>query len=74
MQSVRLHIAGNGTVWIMSRCKVCGSVQKHLAADALVAAIPCGTCGHRMDMKGATIEAVETANEAHTPPSPAAAD
>jgi hypothetical protein len=63
MQSVRLHIASNGVIWAMSRCKVCGEVTKHLAADAMIGLIPCPRCGHQMDMKGATIEAVEAARD-----------
>jgi hypothetical protein len=72
MQSVRLHVAGNGTIWVISKCKVCGEVDKHLAADAIVAAIPCGKCGHRMDMKGAAIEAIDTAHESRNSASRAA--
>ena len=58
MQSVRLHVAAEGVVWAMSRCKACGDVTKHLVADAILGPIPCGKCGHPMDLKGATIEAV----------------
>jgi len=61
MQSVRLHVAANGVIWAMSKCRQCGEVTKHLAADAIVGAIPCRRCGHFMDMKGATIEAVAAA-------------
>jgi len=74
MQSVRLHVAGNGSIWVISRCKVCGEVDKHLAADAIVGAIQCGKCGRRMDMKGATVEAVAAANEVQERPTSAAAD
>ena len=74
MQSVRLHVAGNGTIWVLAKCRICGQVDKHLAADAIVAAIPCGKCGHHMDMKGATIEAVAGANEAQQRLQSAAAD
>jgi hypothetical protein len=58
MQSVRLHVAGNGVLWALSKCKVCGEVDKHLAVDAVAGLIACKACGHRMDMKGATVEAV----------------
>ena len=68
MQSVRLHVAGNGVIWAMSKCKVCGQVTKHLAADAIVSAIPCKHCGHLMDMKGATIEAVAAARDSGSVP------
>jgi len=58
---VRLHVAADGVIWAMSKCRACGEVTKHLAADAIVGAIACKRCGHLMDMKGATIEAVEAA-------------
>ena len=58
MQSVRLHVGGNGVVWAMSQCKVCREVSKHLIADAIQGTIACAKCGHKMDMRGATIEAV----------------
>jgi hypothetical protein len=61
MQSVRLHVAGNGVIWALSQCRGCGEVTKHLAADAIVGSIPCKRCGRLMDMKGATIEAVAAA-------------
>ena len=63
MQSVRLHVAGNGVIWAISKCRSCGEVAKHLAADAIVGPIACGRCGRQMDMKGATIEAVEMARD-----------
>jgi len=71
MQSVHLHVAGNGVIWVISKCKSCGEVAKHLAADAIIGPIVCMQCGRQMDMKGATIEAVEGARESrmHAPPS-----
>jgi hypothetical protein len=63
MQSVRLHVAGNGVVWALSKCRGCGEVTKHLAADAIVSSIACKRCGRLMDMKGATIEAVAAARD-----------
>ena len=68
MQSVRLHVAGNGVIWAMSKCKMCGEVTKHLAADAIVSPIQCKHCAHLMDMKGATIEAVAAARDAGAVP------
>jgi len=59
MQRVRLHTAGNGLVWALSRCK-CGNVDKHLVADAIDATIVCKRCGHAMDMKVSTVEALVT--------------
>lgn len=58
MQSVRLHVAGNGVTWVMSRCRACGEVNKHLIGDAVAGTIACAKCGRQMDMRGATIEAV----------------
>ena len=59
MQSVRLHIAGDGVVWVLSRCAGCGDVDKHLASSAIAKPLPCKRCGRMMQMQGATIEAVE---------------
>jgi len=64
MQSVRLHVAGDGVVWAMSKCRACGEVTKHLVADAIASRIACKRCGGLMDMTGATIEAVATADQA----------
>jgi transcription initiation factor TFIIIB Brf1 subunit/transcription initiation factor TFIIB len=50
----------------MSRCKVCGEVNKHLVADAVKGTIACGKCGHGMDMRGATIEAVAESKDARS--------
>jgi hypothetical protein len=61
MQSIRLHVDGQGMVWVMSKCRGCGEVDKHLASDAIAHAIACRKCGRNMDMTGATIEAVESA-------------
>ena len=69
MQSIRLHVAGNGVVWAMSKCKVCGEVDKHQIVDAVAGLVTCKACGHRMDMKGATVEAVAVARDSqHAPP------
>ena len=67
MQSVRLHIAGDGVVWAMSKCRACGDVTKHLVADAIAARIACKRCGGLMDMTGATIEAVASADNTTAP-------
>ena len=67
MQSIRLHADGQGMVWVMSKCRGCGEIDKHLASDAIAHAIACRKCGRRMDMTGATIEAVESAR-AKAPP------
>jgi hypothetical protein len=58
MQNVRLHVAGNGVTWVISRCRVCGEVSKHLISDAVAGTIACGKCGRQVDMRGATIDAV----------------
>ncbi len=63
MQRVRLHVAANGEIWVISTCKSCGQEARHLAADAILGPIACDSCGHAMDIKGATIEAVEVARE-----------
>jgi len=63
MQTVRLHVARNGEIWVVSTCRSCGEEARHLAADAILGPIPCARCGRLMDIKGATIEAVEGARD-----------
>ena len=63
MQSVRLHVAGNGVMWAMSKCRACGEVTKHLVAEAIAGRIACKRCGGLMDMTGATVEAVAIADQ-----------
>ena len=48
----------------IAKCRVCGEVTKHLVADAIAGRIACKRCGGLMDMTGATIEAVATADHA----------
>lgn len=58
MQAVRLHIAGNGQVWVLARC-TCGDVDKHSLASAASGALRCKRCGYKLDLAGAVVEAVE---------------
>ena len=53
-----MHRSGN-VVWAMAKCKVCREVGKHLLADVMNGPVACRHCRHRMDIKGATVEAVE---------------
>ncbi len=72
MQDVRLHLSGSGQVWAMTKCKVCGDIDKFLIAQARTTPVPCKKCGRHMDIRNATIEAVETqpaANGASPQPS-----
>ncbi|MEO8754023.1 MAG: GAF domain-containing protein [Casimicrobiaceae bacterium] len=59
MQSVRLHVSGDGEVWALSKCSRCGEVDKHTLRLAATGTVPCKKCGHQMDMTGATVEAVD---------------
>lgn len=58
MISVRLHVQA-GTVWALCKCSGCGEIHKYTIRDAVAAPIACKQCGHRMDIKGAVIEAVD---------------
>jgi predicted RNA-binding Zn-ribbon protein involved in translation (DUF1610 family) len=57
MQDVRLHLTSSGEVWAMTQCRVCGDVDKFLIARAMESPVPCKKCGHRMDIRDATIRA-----------------
>ena len=56
MQSVRMHLDGNGVLWAMAKCRVCGEVHKYLVSEALAGA-KCKSCGRPMEIQGAVIEA-----------------
>jgi hypothetical protein len=66
LQRVRLHIADDGALWVLSGCAGCGEVDTHLATIALVGPISCKKCGRLMHMQGPTIEAIETARASGT--------
>ena len=58
METVRLHISGN-VVWAMTKCKVCGDIDKLTIAPAMESPVPCKKCGHHMDIRHATIAAAD---------------
>ncbi len=59
MQEVRLHLSSTGEVWAMTKCSTCGDVDKFPLAEAMASPVPCRKCGHRMDIRNATITAAE---------------
>jgi hypothetical protein len=63
MQSIRLHTAGDGAIWAMSKCEGCGDVAKHPVAVVIAGPITCKRCGRQMDMKHATVDALAAARE-----------
>ena len=58
MVSVRLHFKA-GTVWALCKCSACGDVHKYSIKAAIAGPIACKKCAHRMDIKGAVVEAVD---------------
>ena len=58
MVTVRLHVQKDGSVWALCKCSACKQVSKYGIREAVVAPIQC-RCGHKMDIKGAVIEAVD---------------
>ena len=74
MQKIRLQVAGNREIWVISTCRSCGGETRHLAADAILGPVPCAQCGRTMDIKGATIDAVESARESRSRGSSQTAD
>lgn len=67
MQSVLMRIDGNGTLWALTKCKVCGEVHKYLAADVVRGPVACKSCSRQMSIDGAT---VETALDQQAPANP----
>jgi len=59
MERIRIRVANTGAVWVMAQCSICSRVSEHAMADATERLIPCPKCGHRMDIRNATIDAVE---------------
>jgi DNA-directed RNA polymerase subunit RPC12/RpoP len=69
MQAVSLRVDRSaGVVRAVFRCAMCGERANPLAADAICRTISCRRCGHRMDMREATIAAVSAAPESHYEP------
>jgi RNase P subunit RPR2 len=59
VQSVRLHIDGNGVTWAMAKCRVCGEVHKYPISEALAGGVKCKSCGRPMEIQGAVVEAAQ---------------
>jgi len=57
MQTARLHVAGDGVIWAIAKCAMCGDINKYLASDAVTDSIPCKGCGLPMDLQRAIAEA-----------------
>ncbi len=65
MQSVRLHVDGSGTLWAMTKCRVCGEVHKYQAVEVAMGPVICKSCNRQMEIEGATMEAAIRAE--HSP-------
>jgi hypothetical protein len=59
MQSVRMYTDGDGVVWAMAKCRVCGEVHKYLLTDAIAGAVKCKSCHRPMELDHALIETDE---------------
>ena len=57
MQTVRLHVAGDGVTWAMAKCSMCGEIYKYRVIEASVGILRCRGCGLPMDMQLAIMEA-----------------
>lgn len=57
MESVVMHVDGNGVIWALAKCRVCGEVHKYLAAEAIVDKVSCKSCKRPMKVAGAIITA-----------------
>ena len=51
-----MHLDGNGVLWAMAKCRVCGEVHKYLVSEALAGPIKCKSCARPMEIQGAVIE------------------
>jgi hypothetical protein len=57
MQSVLMRVDGDGVLWALTKCKVCGEVHKYLATDVVQGPVRCKSCSRQMSIDGATVEA-----------------
>jgi len=69
MITVRLHVDGNGNIWLMARCRKCGNVHKYAAAEVSNRPVPCKSCGAEMQLKGAIMEGGDDDADAAPPSS-----
>jgi recombinational DNA repair protein (RecF pathway) len=56
MQTVRLHVDGAGTLWALTKCRVCGEVHKYQAVEVAKGPVICKSCHRQMEIAGATVE------------------
>jgi hypothetical protein len=59
VERIRLRVSSTGAVTVMCKCSVCHGVSEHAIGEAAEQLIPCVACGHAMDIRKATIEAVD---------------
>ena len=57
MQSVRMHVDGQGVMWALTKCRVCGEVHKYLAAEVVRGEAVCKSCKNHMQIQGAVFDA-----------------
>ena len=56
MLTVRMHVDGQGVIWALAKCRVCGEVHKYRVSDAIAGPVTCKSCGHSMEIQGAVVE------------------
>lgn len=59
MERIRLRVTSAGVTWVMAECGVCHSVSEHPILEAADRSMRCPKCGHHMDIRQATIDAVD---------------
>jgi len=56
MLTVRMHGDGNGVIWAMAKCRICGEVHQYLVTEAIAGSVQCKSCGRPMETQGAVVE------------------
>jgi len=49
MLTVRMHGDGNGVIWAMAKCRICGEVHQYLVTEAIAGPVQCKSCGRPME-------------------------
>lgn len=55
MQSIRLHLDGNGMLWALAKCRTCGEVHKYPMTEVATGPVECRSCGRPMEIEGAVV-------------------
>jgi len=56
MQSVRVHLDGNGVLWRLRSAASAAKFNKHVMDEVAAGPVNCKTCSHPMALEGAVLD------------------